>query len=225
MYDIRITSIMIDRTVEHVTIPWIDFKPMVHGCWNITTLTRAINLNPSLKSMPASQQRVPQILGIDWFVRRSDGRIITLINTVEKNISNVTRFSFKGGAYVHPYVGTAVRIFETSNLSRTRARVLRSLASIVNVISRIARSQRGEAFDAVVGVRRRRRRPYLHARIVPLSPVSLDRCTDTFEVAITPRNAEQRSPSKVQSRRELMNAARRSRRVQSISKVPINVGF
>lgn len=165
MYDIRITSIMIDRTVEHVTIPWIDFKPMVHGCWNITTLTRAINLNPSLKSMPASQQRfVPQILGIDWFVRRSDGRIITLINTVEKNISNVTRFSFKGGAYVHP-VGTAVRIFETSNLSRTRARVLRSLASIVNVISRIARSQRGEAFDAVVGVRRRRRRPYLHARI------------------------------------------------------------
>lgn len=147
---------MIDRTVEHVTIPWIDFKPMVHGCWNITTLTRAINLNPSLKSMPASQQRVPQILGIDWFVRRSDGRIITLINTVEKNISNVTRFD---------PVGTAIRIFQTSNLSRTRARVLRSLASIVNVISRIARSQRGEAFDAVVGVRRRRRRPYLHARI------------------------------------------------------------
>ena len=64
---------------------------------------------------------------------------------------------------------------------------------------------------------------YLHARTG--RQFSLDGCTDTFEVAITPRNAEQRSPSKVQSRRELMNAAHRWRRVQSISKVPINVGF
>lgn len=113
-------------------------------------------------------------------------------------------------------VRAAVWIFENVAL-----RVLRSLASIVNAISRIARSQRTRRS---IGRRRRRRRRPIYTR-THRSPVSLDRCTDTFEVAITPRNAEQRSPSKVQSRRELMNAARRSRRVQSISKVPINVGF